>query len=379
MKSTHKLITLRHLIVNKENKIGLKFYPDKLLQALIKELPDVKWSNKFSMVYISNSSKNLSTIYSLFRGIAWIDGKYFYRNKPLKNTVDKDKLVNINSFRERKMPPDFRRCPKEFLQKLELKKYSFNTAKIYIYYFEEFINYYRKLDLLEINEDNIKDYLSYQINLGKADSTLNQIINSIKFYYEMVLGMPNRFYDLERPRPTERLPEVLDKTEIIKIINHTNNLKHRCILSVIYSAGLRVSELLSLKLTDIDSKRMMIRVKNAKGGKDRYTLLSTNVLAELRNYFMEYRPSIYLFEGQKNNKYSSSSVLKILKRASKNAGIKKQVKTHMLRHSFATHLLEQGTDLRSIQTLLGHSSLTTTEIYTHVANNIMKTIKNPLD
>lgn len=379
MKNKNKIITLRHLVIDKENMIGLKFYPDKVIQALIKELPGVKWSNEFSMVYIGNSSKNLSLIYNSFRGIAWIDGKYFYRNKPLKNTVAADKLVNINSFRERKLPDNYRRCPKEFLQKLELKKYSLNTAKIYIYYFEEFINYYPKLDLLEINEENIKDYLSYQINLGKADSTLNQIINSIKFYYEMVLGMPNRFYDMERPRKKEQLPEVLDKTEIIKIIDHTNNLKHKCILSVIYSAGLRVSELISLKLTDIDSKRMVIRVKDSKGGKDRYTLLSNNVLEDLRRYFIEYKPNIYLFEGQKNLKYSSSSVLKILKRASKRAGIKKQVKTHMLRHSFATHLLEQGTDLRSIQTLLGHSSLTTTEIYTHVANNIMKTIKNPLD
>ena len=291
----------------------------------------------------------------------------------------KDKIVTIDSFRKRKLPPDYRECPKEYLQKLELKKYSLNTAKIYIHYFEDFINYYSTLDLLAINEDNIRNYMTHQINSGKADSTINQIINSIKFYYEMVLGMPNRFYDLERPQQKERLPEVLAKSEILRIINNTNNLKHKCILSVIYSAGLRVGELINLKLTDIDSKRMMIRIENGKGGKDRYSLLSNTVLTDLRKYFLRYKPRCYLFEGLGNNKYSSSSVRKILKKASKKAGIKKEVKTHMLRHSFATHLLEQGTDLRSIQTLLGHHSLTTTEIYTHVANNIMKTIKNPLD
>lgn len=379
MESLNKQVTLKHLVINEQKMIGLKFYPDKVIQALIKELPDVKWSNEFGMAYISNSSINLSLIYNSFRGVAWIDGKYFYHSKPLKNTVIKDKLVNVSSFRERKLPADFRRCPKEYLQKLELKKYSFNTAKIYIHYFEKFINYYPKLDLLAINEKNIRDYMTHQIKSGKSDSTLNQIINSIKFYYEMVLGMPNRFYDLERPRAKERLPEVLDKTEVLRIINHTNNIKHKCILSVIYSAGLRVNELLNLKLTDIDSKRMVIRVENSKGGKDRYTLLSNKVLKDLRKYFIEYKPNLYLFEGLNNNQYSSSSILKLLKRASRKAGIKKHVKTHMLRHSFATHLLEQGTDLRSIQILLGHNSLTTTEVYTHVANNIMKTIKNPLD
>lgn len=377
--NTTKRITIRHLLIKKENKIGIKFYPDKVVQALIKQLPDVKWSNKYGMAYIANTPNNLSRIYNSFKGVAWVDGKYFYRNKPLKKTVIKANLVSINAFRLRKLPAGYRPCPPEYLQKLELKKYSINTAKIYVYYFEAFINFYRNFALLDINEEHIRAFISYQINLNKSHSTLNQIINSIKFYYEIVLSMPNRFYDIERPHAKEKLPEVLDKSEIIQIINHTNNIKHKCILSVIYSAGLRVSELLNLMITDIDSKRMVIRVADSKGGKDRYTLLSNTVLIELRQYFVAYKPSKFLFEGLHGGQYSSSSVLKLLKRASKKAGIRKQVKTHMLRHSFATHLLEQGTDLRAIQTLLGHSSLTTTQIYTHVANNIMKTIKNPLD
>ena len=150
-------------------------------------------------------------------------------------------------------------------------------------------------------------------------------------------------------------------------------------LSLLYSAGLRRSELLHLKISDIDSKRMVIRVKNGKGRKDRYTLLSETLLIDLRSYFLQYRPKTWLFEGEKGDQYSGSSVLKIVKKAACKAKIRKKVVPHMLRHSFATHLLESGTDIRYIQKLLGHSSTRTTEIYTHVATNILSKIKNPLD
>lgn len=150
-------------------------------------------------------------------------------------------------------------------------------------------------------------------------------------------------------------------------------------LATIYSAGLRIGELLNLKIKDIDSSRMMIRIEGAKGGKDRYSLLSKSLIQDLRKYYKLFKPIEYLFEGPQNKPYSSTSVRKILKRSCLKAGIRKRVYPHTLRHSFATHLLEQGTDLRSIQMLMGHNNLTTTEIYTHVANTTMNTIKNPLD
>ena len=204
-------------------------------------------------------------------------------------------------------------------------------------------------------------------------------INAIKFYYEMVLGMPNRFYSIERPRKESKLPKVLSKEEIISIINHTNNIKHKCIVSLLYSSGLRRNELLELKLQDIDSKRMVIRVEQAKGNKDRYTVLNKSVLDDLRKYFKIYKPKTYLFENPiSDNKYSSSSVLQIVVKSAKNAGIKERVTPHMLRHSFATHLLESGTDIRYIQLLLGHNSTKTTEIYTHVATNSFTDIKDLL-
>jgi len=221
--------------------------------------------------------------------------------------------------------------------------------------------------------------LKHLVQLGKSDSYLNQAINSIKFYYEIVLNIPNRFYSIDRPRKQEKLPEILAKETVLKMIDIAANLKHKCILSLLYSAGLRRSELINLKITDIDSTRMLIRVAQGKGKKDRFTLLSKNVLVDLRSYYKIYRPKTYLFEGADGGKYSGSSVLKIVKRAAKKAGIYKKVTPHMLRHSFATHLLEDGVDLRYIQTLLGDNSTRTTEIYTHVAVTNFKNIKSPLD
>ena len=162
------------------------------------------------------------------------------------------------------------------------------------------------------------------------------------------------------------------------MIECTDNIKHRCIISLLYSSGLRRGEILNLKVNDIDSKRMVIKVNCAKGNKDRVTVLSPSVLSDLRQYYKDYKPKEFLFEGQKGNQYSGASVLKIVSKSARNAGINKKVTPHMLRHSFATHLLENGTDIRHIQLLLGHSSTKTTEIYTHVANKSFKDIKDLL-
>ncbi|MGK0139713.1 MAG: integrase/recombinase XerD [Algoriphagus sp.] len=220
--------------------------------------------------------------------------------------------------------------------------------------------------------------------MGKSKSYLNTAVNAIKFYYEVVLGMPNRFYAVDRPRRDKKLPIVLSRPEIKSIIENTNNIKHRCIASLLYSSGLRRTELLNLKMTDIDSKRMVIKVLGAKGNKDRITLLGTSVLEELRIYFKEWRPKVYLFEGKSGHKYSGTSVLQIVKKAAIRAGIKSKVSPHVFRHSFAAvrrlgHLLEDGVDLRQIQSLLGHGSIKTTEIYTHVSTKHLKTFKNLLD
>ena len=263
---------------------------------------------------------------------------------------------------------------------LTQKRYSASTQKTYIAYFSDFRHCFSSQDINSTTKEEINQYI---LNLIKtknmSSSQQNQRINAIKFYYEKVLGRNKEYYQIQRPKKEQHLPKVLAKTEIYNIIESCHNIKHKCILMLLYSAGLRRSELLNLKIADINSERMLITIRNSKGNKDRISLLSNNVLHLLREYYHEYKPKNYLFEGSNGNMYSAASVASILNRAVKKAGISKHVTPHMLRHSFATHLLEQGTDLRYIQELLGHKSSKTTEIYTHVSKKTISNIQNPID
>jgi len=371
-----KSITLKHLLIKKQQCIGLKFNVDKVIQALVRELPSPKWSNEFNMPYVLNTKSNQNLIFNTFRGIAWINCNYFFKDKILNHGNEK---IDVAWFRKRILKDSYRQCPEVYLRKLELKRYANSTVKSYIFCFERFINHYNETELITINENDIRDYLQLLIQEKRSNSYINQTINAIKFYYEIVLGMPNRFYEIERPIKEFKLPNVLSKEEIFSIIEQINNIKHKCIVSLLYSAGLRRSELLNLKLEDIDSKRMLIKIIQAKGNKDRYSVLNKSVLDDLRVYYKIYNPKIYLFENPNSGKkYSPSSILSIVVNAAKKANIKKRVTPHILRHSFATHLLENGADLRHIQLLLGHNSTKTTEIYTHVAANNFTNLKDLL-
>lgn len=375
--STQKQITLKHLMIDHQKMIGLQFYPDKVVQALIKELPEVKWSEKYGMAYLPNIPENLNLIFSIFKGVSWINCTHFFPNKPV---INGNEAISVHSYRQRLPKQGWRYCPEAFYQKLEIRKYAMNTARVYISHFERFINYFdSEIELLEINDLMIRQYLQSLVQEQKSDSYINQSINAIKFYYEVVMEMPNRFYEIERPIKKETLPKVLGSREVKEMIKNTFNIKHRCMISLLYSAGLRRAELLSLIPSDIESERMMIKVRDAKGGKDRYSILSKTVLEDLRIYYKKFKPTRFLFEGAKGKPYSGTSLGKVIHQAAGRANIKRKVTPHMLRHSFATHLLESGTDLRYIQMLLGHNSTKTTEIYTHVANSSFLNIKNPLD
>jgi site-specific recombinase XerD len=193
------------------------------------------------------------------------------------------------------------------------------------------------------------------------------------------MGGQRKVYMIDRPREEKTLPVVLSEQEIGDLLRITENIKHKTILMLCYSAGLRLSELIQVRISDIDSKRMQIRVEQGKGKKDRYTLLSSKLLELLRIYYKQYRPKTWLFEGAEGAQYSTRSIQSIMRESCKKAGIKKKVSVHTLRHSFATHLLENGTDLRYIQALLGHASSKTTEIYTHITTKGFDQIKSPLD
>jgi len=371
-----KCITLKHLLINGQKYIGFQHHQDKVIEALVLQLDQVQWSKDFSMQYVPNNKKNLKKIFSLFKGVVWLNLKYFFVNKPL-HTGHSD--IDLKRYRSRKTTPGYKACPESYLRKLEVKKYANSTAKSYISAFEKFINYFPTSNVVELDEEDVYAYIQHLVHFQKSNSYINVAINAIKFYFEIVLGMPNRFYSIERPRSENTLPRILAKSEVKSILRSIKNIKHRCIISLLYSAGLRRNEIVDLKISDIDSKRMMIHIRAAKGKKDRYTVLSEKILKDLRYYYIKCKPKVFLFEGPKGQQYSVSSVRKILVKAVSAAGIRKRVTPHTLRHSFATHLLEDGVDLRYIQTLLGHSSSKTTEIYTHVAKHKLLGIKSPLD
>jgi integrase/recombinase XerD len=283
--------------------------------------------------------------------------------------------------KEKKNYSNERKIPKEYLDKLTLKRYSPNTQRTYITAFSDFINYFKTRPLDEITDQEKKDYMLYLVEKRQISASFqNQIINAIKFYYEKVLGQAKMPYMiLERPLKERHLPTVLSEEETKRIMNSVTNLKHKTVLLTIYSGGLRISEAINLKITDIDKNRKSIFIRDAKGKKDRYTLLSKKLIPYLDRYITEYKPKLWLFEGQDGGQYSQRSIQAVLTEACKIAGITKKATVHTLRHSFATHMLEHKYDLRYIQELLGHSSPKTTQIYTHITRKGMDQLESPLD
>ena len=269
---------------------------------------------------------------------------------------------------------------KRFYKHLVIEDYSKQTIKSYSSALKLFLEYVEILNLDQVTEKEIQDYL-YNCKNKKnySFSAMKQAIASIRYFYQKVLLKPSpQSLSIELRKPN-RLPVVLSKKNVVKLIKVTSNLKHKTILLLIYSAGLRLVELLNLKLGDIDSETMKIHIRQSKGKKDRYIMLSENVLKLLREYYKSYKPKDYIIEVQKGGKYSPKSVQNIFKAALKRANIKKKATVHTLRHSFATHLLDNGTDIRYIQELLGHKRLETTQIYTHISSYSINKIKSPAD
>ncbi|HEY6913223.1 MAG TPA: site-specific tyrosine recombinase/integron integrase [Paludibacter sp.] len=356
------------LVVNNFRTLKVYFSYSVSLIREIKNIPYAGWNPTGNYWTIPVSDKYIGELKQLAERYSL---EFIYKEEQKTKVKPRTSWVGMENFRE---------CPQEFIAKLKELRYSKNTLETYKHMFEEFINYYRETEIADITDKMIVDFLRYLVNERNiSGSYQNQSINAIKFYFERVLGGQRKIYTIDRPRKEKMLPEVLSEEEVVQLLNATENLKHKAILMTIYSAGLRVSELTNLRIKDIDSDRMQIRVEQAKGKKDRYTLLSNTALEILRKYVKEYKPKEWLFEGAKGEKYSTSSIQANLKIAVEKAGLKKSITVHTLRHSFATHLLEAGTDIRYIQSLLGHSSGKTTEIYTHITTKGFEQIKSPLD
>ena len=270
---------------------------------------------------------------------------------------------------------------KKYIQWLSSKRYSSNTIKTYSEALKSFLVFYREKTIADItNEDVIIYNNEYILKNNLSSSYQNQIVNAIKLFFSTVRGAKIEIDKIHRSKRSKILPNVLSKEEIKLILNAHSNIKHKTMLSLIYSCGLRRSELLNLKPADIDSKRGIVIIKQGKGKKDRISPLSLKILEMLREYYSIYKPAIWLFEGQNlGEQYSEYSLQSVLKQALQKVATKKSITLHWLRHSYAKHLLESGTDLRYIQELLGHSSSKTTEIYTHVSTKSIQQIKSPFD
>lgn len=352
-----------------KGRIKLIYGFDRKLTTLVRQIPYHVWNSKNKWWTIPYSNGFLEMIKQHCQ-----ENKLSLIYEEEQGKGDKERRITPFDI------PNYRSCPEEFIQKLTELRYSDKTVKTYANSFEEFINYFHKHDINSIDESMIISFLRHLVTVRKVSSSYqNQAINAIKFYYERVLGGQRKFYFIERPIGEKVLPVVMSQAEVAALIHATHNVKHKTMLLLAYSAGLRVSEILGLQIKDIDSERMQIRVCQAKGKKDRYTLLSQKALTVLRQYFKTYEPKEWLFEGEGGGQYSVRSVQAIMQASAAKAGILKKVSMHSLRHSFATHLLENGTDLRYIQSLLGHSSSKTTEIYTHITTKGFDQIISPLD
>lgn len=365
-------ISLENGIHQKQAVVKIMFTYNRPLIEAVKAKTKARWSSTMRCWYIPKADFNLGAFFAGMKAEAWIN----YSDLKINSTSENIRPAQPKHTNRNKTIA----LPKGYLEKLEQERYSENTIKIYTHYFKDFVAEFAGMDLQEILKDDINAYILRLIQERNiSPSQQNQRINAIKFYYEKVLGGKSEYYDIGRPRKEEKLPDVLSKAEIASMIKSTGNKKHQCLIALIYSCGMRRSEAINLKVEDIDKKRMQVKIIGAKGRKDRYVPLAANTLSYLEAYYQEDEPKIYVFEVKPGRKYSATSVYNVIKKTAKDAGIRKEVYPHILRHSFATHNLEQGMDLRYIQELLGHKSSKTTEIYTHVSHKDLQKFKNPFD
>jgi site-specific recombinase XerD len=369
---------LKFLPLEHEGKTYLKlsYPPDSKLDKKLKEIKQVKWSRTYSCFITWANADCLRSLFEELLPFAHLSLSHQILLKDLQ-------LVKILWEQLYQQDRDFISCPLAYLEKMQLLHYSRNTMRSYHALLLRFLNTFRPEGLPAIDQftpDQVNRYHLALQQRGVSFSYINQSINAIKFYYGKVLNrLEMDLTGVNRPAKEKKLPKVLSKQEVAAILRAPSNIKHRCLLLLLYSGGLRISEVINLKLSDVQSQRNLLLVRGAKGRKDRTTLLSCKLLEELRQYFLIYKPKLWLFEGQEGGPYSVDSIRKVFRQALKKAGLKREATPHTLRHSFATHLLEQGTDLRYIQALLGHTSSKTTEIYTHVTQHGLEKIISPLD
>lgn len=356
----------------------LCFYYDKdtSIDLLIRQLPDRRWSQTMRCWYIPHDPEHFRQALATLKQVAWVDFSAVFHK-----TTATDKLVSKSVKVKKTLSEEAEKAMQKFNRWLLSRRYSSNTIKTYMDAMRIFLRFFHDKPISHIDNEDVIRFNNEYIHAGKYSASYqNQVVNAIKLFFRSV---EDRKIDpdlVHRPRPEKKLPNVLSKEEVKRIIESPRNLKHRAMLSLIYACGLRRSELLNLKIEDILKERMLIVIRQSKGRKDRIIPISSRLMSILEEYVKLYKPKVWLFEGQRAGEaYSEGSLQAVLKQSVQESGIKKPVTLHWLRHSYATHLLESGTDLRYIQELLGHKSSRTTEIYTHVSTHSLQRIRSPFD
>lgn len=350
-----------------ETRIKVDFPYNQEIKSMLKQIPDARWSASKGAWHIPYTKSAFDMLKELYPDIEYDKTKQ--TENILKRVVDK----NISDSNYSLLS--------HFKEWMEYKRYSSNTINTYVDMVRTFLAFTKDKSVHAITSNDMQYFVAnYVIARKLSYSFQNQVINACKLFFREIIKSSLDVETFQRPRPWHSLPNVLSKDEVKSILQVPMNPKHRMMLSLIYACGLRRSELLRLEPKHVDSKRGVLHIKQSKGKKDRIVPISERIIDMLREYYKIYKPAYWLFEGQqKGQPYSAESLQQVLKQALAKAKIRKPVTLHWLRHSYATHLLESGTDLRFIQELLGHNHSKTTEIYTHVSTKSIQKIKSPFD
>ncbi len=375
------IITLKPLWHHNKQQIAIGFGYHDTIRKYIKQFEGVLWSNTHKTFYVNYSQEMLHKLFRFLQhGGYFVDysSMSYLKNTPKKKTIKIKPPHKVILYRE--LPKSHKDLLKDYVNNLKGKRLSESTITIYSYFILRFLNYVKDVNKNQWETRHIDLFMENVIaKEAYSISTHRQSISALKYFTNLCKLPLFDASDYERPKKSKHLPIVLSNEAIIDLIRVTKNLKHRVIIALLYSCGFRIGELLQLKLPDIDIARSQIRVLKGKGRKDRVVSMSEVIKPLLINYINTYQPTNYLIEGRDGNAYSAVSVRYFLKQSCKLAGINQKVTPHNLRHCYATHMLENGVDLRYIQELLGHAKPETTMVYTHVAKKDIMQIPNPLD
>ena len=426
-----KKVTLNKFKHKGEEQLGLHFRYDEEIKTHVERLSGVRWSKTHSRYHVPFSEENKYKVYRHFRKKNFfVDYSALQRQQqsesisPSKsmgssgsmNPSDFRNSSNFRSFTDpsgsshpvnpsnpldisdpknppkaleslklqksgrRELSANYKQVERDYVKYLKGLRLSDSTVRTYFTFVADFFDFLPEKPIANIDNTDVRHFTEFIVAKKKYSiSSHRQLISAIKHFSDFCPECPIDSPELKRPSKSKYLPSVLSQREVIDLLRATANLKHRAVLALIYSAGLRVGEAINLELAHIDIDRRQLFIKNGKGRKDRFVVLAESFLPLFHNYFTTYTPTTYFVEGSKGKKYSASSIRSFLKRACKKAGIQKTVTPHTLRHSYATHLIENGTGLRHVQELLGHSKPETTMIYTHIAKKDILSIKSPLD